>query len=132
MDITLENYKGLNLKELALNSRFGDLKFEKSFPQLVNLQKMFIEFEKLGYQRELAPSEQAQILNAVNQFLDYLKQIQLFDLNQQNPKEVHDNLENQIENFYNSTISSLRNFQTYLRQDIILKSQDQKKLQEER
>ena len=40
MDITLENYKGLNLKELALNSRFGDLKFEKSFPQLVNLQKM--------------------------------------------------------------------------------------------
>ena len=87
---------------------------------------MFIEFEKLGYQRELAPSEQAQILNAVNQFIEYLKRIQLFDLNQQNPKEVHDTLENQIENFYNSTVSALRNFQTYLRQDIILKSQDQK------
>lgn len=132
MDITLENYKTLNLKDLVLNSRFGDLKFEKGFPQLVNLQKMFIEFEKLGYQRELAPSEQAQILNAVNQFIEYLKRIQLFDLNQQNPKEVHDTLENQIENFYNSTVSALRNFQTYLRQDIILKSQDQKKLQEER
>ena len=32
MDITLENYKTLNLKDLVLNSRFGDLKFEKAFP----------------------------------------------------------------------------------------------------
>ncbi len=132
MDISEQNYKEVSLKDLCLNSRLGDLNFEKSYNYLNKLKDILSEFERLGYEKELSPNEQGQVSGARNQYIEYLKKIQQFDLNQPNPSGIRDALENEIENFYNSTVSSLRNSLTYLRQESILKSQDQEQLQKER
>lgn len=125
--------KKLNIKDIALNrKRLGDLVFEASYPYIEKLKSLFMELEKLGYVSELADSEINQIEQWLLDFTNRLRTLEQFDLQQASPKETHDSFESQITSFYNSVFPHLRNYLTYLRQESILKSQDQKQLQKER
>jgi len=134
-EIIAENLKTLEIKQIALNKdKFGALTFNKAYPLLHKLRKMFVEFEELGYKDFLTQSEIENIDNHREQLLNYIKRIH--DIHPETDasfnKDVRDQIENEIENFYNSTVEHLRNSLIYLRQEVAFKSKDQESLQEER
>lgn len=131
-EITVNNYKSVNIETIALDrNRLGTLVYEKANTYLKKLQEVFIELESLDYPSILTPNEVADIDNAKARFIEYLNRIRTFDINQPDPGGQHDQLEQEVENFYNDTSRQLRPFLTALRQEVTLKSSDQKILQRE-
>ena len=134
-EIIPENLKTLEIKQIALNKdKFGALTFDKAYPLLHKLRKIFVEFEELGYEELLTQDEINDVNNKREQLLAYIKRIH--DIHPETDasfnKDVRDQIENEIEGFYNGTVRHLRNNLIYLRQEAVLKSKDEKSLQEER
>ncbi len=131
-EISTENYKTVDIGSIALDrNRLGTLVFESAGNYLKQLQDLFNELEELEYQNILTPNEASEIENRRTTLIEYLNRVRVFDINQPNPGEQHDQLERETENFHNDTARQLRPFLTALRQDVALRSQDQKSLQKE-
>lgn len=131
-EITADNYQAIDIDSITLDrNRLGTLVFEKSSEYLKKLQSMYSELEELGYQTNLTPQEMGDIEGRRNTFIEYLNKLRTFDISQSEPRPTHDQLEVDIENFYNDVTRQLRPYLTSLRQEIILKSSDQKSLQKE-
>ena len=128
-ELSIDSLKTLNVNKLAFNKdKFGPLVFEESAPLLEKLVKLANEFEELDYKGNLSSHE----INAIDSFkenlLGHVMRIRDFDINIPNPKDTHDNYENQIKNFYNDITSQLRSSLVYLRQEAQYKTRGQKEL----
>ena len=125
--------KNFDIKGIALNrEKFGDLIFEKSFPVLEKLRSIFVEFDELGYQALGALPEDGvrNIRNLRDKFTQHLNRLKSFDMKEDgNFKSTHDAFENEMTNFYQTAFHTLFPLLTYLRQEMLLKRDDQKDLQ---
>ncbi|MFH1900578.1 MAG: hypothetical protein ABIJ83_04910 [Patescibacteria group bacterium] len=130
-EITIKNLNEINLKPLALNSDFGKLKFEKSFPYLQEIQGLFKELDDLDYENNLLQPEINEINNSKNRFIEFLNKLQNFEIGVSNSQQQHDGLENEIENFYNDTIKKYRLAELYLQNKVASKSKDKQELQKQ-
>lgn len=133
MEITRENIKKINIKELALSPKFGSLTFEKSYKKLEKIQKWLTEFIELDYKNELPENVSTSIDNHIDQFINHLKWLEQFDIATiSNAKAEHDAFEARIESFYNTIFNTLVvNHLDFLRQEVELKSKDKQKIQNE-
>ncbi|MEK7569968.1 MAG: hypothetical protein AAB515_00795 [Patescibacteria group bacterium] len=132
-DINAENLPSLDIKAIALNrDRLGTLAFESVEPILEELKKLYTELDNLDYKTRLTLDEVNQIDTAKNQLVQYLTQLEQFDIQQAGAKDVHDRIENEIKQHHNSIIKSFRNYLVYLRQELALKSKSAEELQKER
>lgn len=131
-EITDENLKDIDLKELATNKDLGRLNFETILPGLQDVRSLFIDLDELDYQGKLTDPE----INSVDQhrkrLIKLLNELRSFDIGQADSQQRHDNLENEIKNFRENVWQHLRNPLVYLRQDAELGKEDVQELQEER
>lgn len=128
-ELSLDSLKSIDIKAIAFNKNLlGPLTFDQSAPLLEKLLKLANEFDELGYKENLSTHEVNEIDAFKNNLLEHLRRIQNFDINQPNPKETHDNYENQILNFYNDVTRQLRASLVYLRQEAQYKAKNQKEL----
>lgn len=130
-EITQESIKSLNIRELALKKEFGALVFNVSYPLLEKIKKIFVELEDFDYENQLTLPEVQEIINYKNRFVDYLKRLSIFDITQPTPKDIHDNFENEIINFYDEFVKYSRPTLYYLKQEAADKSRDKKELQKQ-
>ncbi len=130
-EIKRESVTKIDIEKLALNKDFGRLTFKESLPFLRKTQALFKELDELNYQNNLSQEEISAIDIKKDQFIKQLTQLQQFDIGQADSQTVHDNLEQQFINFYNSTLKGLMTQLVYLRQEIALQSKDERNLQEE-
>jgi len=132
-EINETNFKDLDIKKIALNKKFGNLVFEDSTPKLEKLKKLFEEFEDLDYKNSLTDNEVANVDSRKKRFLEFLNRIKDFDISTDsaNPRQVHDNIENEIKALYDDSFQSLKTSLIYLRQEAALKSKDEEALKEQ-
>lgn len=130
MELTKENLRNVNIKDLALNPKFGSLTFDKSRIKLEKIQKWFTEFQELDYINELPENVSINIDNHIDQFIAHLQWLEKFDIATiPNAREEHDNFESRTDSFYNTVFN---NFVTtnlhFLRQEVELRSKDRQNL----
>ena len=127
-EITIESLNGINIKQLALNSDFGKLKFEKSYLYFKGVQDIFKNLDDHDYKNNLTQQEINNIDAKKNQFIEYLARLQKFDIGQAESQQLHDNLENEIINFHDDTVRNLRIIQLSLKDITASKSEDKQEL----
>jgi len=123
--------KEFSIKKYALNKdKLGSLIFDEAYKYFEEIQKLFIELIDLDYEGKLTPNEVQNISNRGTEFIDnHLIKLESYDINQDNAKNLHDNITNQIRDFYNSFSKEHRSALTYLRQEAGLENQSAKDLQ---
>ncbi len=131
MEITSENLNDINIRKLTLNKDFGKLKFERSQPHLIELQNLYKELDELDYQNNITQPEATGINGQKQELINLLKQIDQFDIAVVNSQQIHDDIENSIENHYNNAIPQLRSILVYLEHRAALKSKDKAGLQKQ-
>ncbi len=122
--------RNLDFKSICLDSRFGDLKFEAALPQLKKMQSVLVELEDLDYKSNLTQQEINQIDSAKNQLNNFATQIQGFKLSVPNPQQQRDQIQNEINQFYQNTFSTqTRTSLIFLRQETKPTRETEKELQ---
>ena len=135
-EISVENLKVLEIKKIALNTaKFGALTFGKAYPLLNEVRKFLVEFDELGFTERLSPEEIGNINSAKDRLIAFIEKIETADPETADPeidtnfnKNIRDELESQIEGFHNNFIKESRDGLVYLRQEVGLKSRDEKEL----
>jgi len=127
-EITIESLNSINIKRLALNSDFGKLKFERSYPSFKGAQDIFKNLDDHDYSNNLTQQEIDNIDAKKEQFIQYLKRLQEFDIGQAQSQQIHDNLENEVIKFYENTVKDLRVIQLALKDITASKSEDKQEL----
>ena len=128
-EITVENIRNIKIKSLALNQgKFGELIFERSYEILLKLQSLFVEIDELKYKELLSSEEVAKIDTLKGEFITYLQKIAVFEISQSAPKDIHDQIENEIDSFYNRASFETRSQLVLLRQETSKSSRDIKAL----
>jgi hypothetical protein len=124
--------KEFNVQKFALNKeKLGSLTFDDAYKYFEELQKLFIELIDLDYENKLTPEEVRNINVHGIQFINnHLSRLENYDINQNNAKELHDNIINEVRNFYNSLAQVYRSALVYLRQESGLENKNAKDLQE--
>lgn len=130
-EITIESLSDINIEQLALNSDFGKLKFEKSHSSFIGLQNIFKNLDDHDYKNNLTQQEINNIDTRKKQFVDYLKRLQDFDIGQADSQQLHDNLESEVINFYDDTVRQFRLMQLALKDIVVSKSGDKKELEKQ-
>ncbi|MCF7820523.1 MAG: hypothetical protein K9M44_03590 [Candidatus Pacebacteria bacterium] len=122
-----------NIEKIALDKdRFGPLIFTSANTYLTRLQQFFKELADLNYQDYLTENETTQIDQKLKRLSLLIEQLRAFDLKQENNfTTTHDNYENEVKNFYQDVMNTLRGSLIYLRQEVGLKNKDEKELQEQ-
>jgi len=127
-DFTIESISSSDLKKLALNKDLGRLDFSNILNQLDKLQKIFNEFDELGFENLLTQEEINTINSHKNSFVTLLNRLKNFDIGQPNSQTEHDQIEQEIINLNNNVQKSLRAQLIYLRQEAATESQDSEEL----
>lgn len=121
MAIEIKSLKEANIKSLALNNKFGDLKFEDSYPKLEEIKSWILEFIELNYEQYLPVDKVNELENFVNKYIEKLNWLENFSITTSpQPKPEHDNFENEVNDVHKSffenfvvkywTYLNLRNF----------------------
>ncbi len=133
-EIVVENIKNINIKVLALNKdKFGPLIFEESYPRMEGLRSLFVELDELDYKSKLTEEEANNIDSRKKNFITQLTKLNEFDLKSDpNFTNTHDNFERDVIALYNSASKDFRGILVYLRQEITLKNQSEKELQDQK
>lgn len=130
MDIEIiKTIKETNIKNLALDAKFGEANFESSLKYLDPLQQTFIELFDNDYKSFFIDNESNNIENIATQFVEYIKQIKGFDPKNSDFSSSRSAFENNIKGFYQGNISTLRQYATSLWHNVQKSTPDQKRLQ---
>lgn len=122
--------RNLDFKSICLDSRFGDLNFENVLPALEAMKSVIVELEDLDYRKKLTQKEVGGIDVSRNQIQNFANQIQNFNLSVSNPQPERDQIQNQIEQFYQNNFSNYtRTPLIFLRQEIKPTQETEKELQ---
>lgn len=123
--------ESFDLKAICLNSNFGSLKFEDSYPKLQRIKEKILELEALNYREHLTEGESGKIENISRELIEqHIAPRENFDIGVGNSQQTHDQLETTADNFYESSLTKLRPFITYLRQEQQTDKEAQKELQD--
>ncbi|HYK08771.1 MAG TPA: hypothetical protein VEW42_04715 [Candidatus Eisenbacteria bacterium] len=117
MNPDFEELKNIDIHAITSNPDLGKLNFSTIEETLQKFKEILIELYDLNYQNSLSNSEVNVINDIVNQYVSYIKQLQVFDIGQSDSQIRHDDLQRAILNYYNSSIPNLRPYLTYLRQE---------------
>lgn len=100
----------INIPEIALNEKFGNLKFENASKKLSKVQEWLKEAKELSFKELLLPEQVDQLESYTNYLVEKLQWLCSFDIAtiEGSPKTEHDNFENQIDGFYNGVYQTLR------------------------
>ncbi len=128
-----ENVLEIDIPAVALDERFGSLKFEKASKKLSGIQAYLKEAQDLGYRDLLLQDQISQVDQFRKRLIEHLQWLQKFDLGTSaNPKTEHDNFENQIDGLYNDVYRQLvMSFLPFLRDERRRSNPEERKLDEE-
>lgn len=132
--VDLENVLTVDVPKIALDDRFGSLKFENASKKLTRIQEYLIEAKDLNYTELLIPNQASQVTNYISRLAQYLARIQSFDVGSAtgNPKAEHDSYENEIDGFYNEVYEALlMKYLPFLRDQRRRENPDERKLDKE-
>jgi len=133
MAIEIKSLKEANIKSLALNNKFGDLKFEQAYPKLEEIKDWILEFVELNFEENLPEDKVNDIINFFNRYSEKLNWLKSFSISaSSNPKAEHDNFENEINNIHKSFFENfVIKYLGYLKDQAITKSLDKKALEQQ-
>lgn len=120
--------RNIDLSSICLDARFGDLKFSNALPQLQKMQETMVELEDLDYKEHLTKSEINNIESLKSNLNSYINQIKNFNLTQGNPQQTRNNIETQVNSYYENNFPQTRNSLTYLYQHSKLDQKTEKEL----
>jgi len=120
------------VKKFALNKdKLGSLTFDEACEYFESLQNLFTELINLDYENKLTVDEANNINQQGEIFLNnHIARLENYDIGQDNAKQLHEQITNEIKNLYNSFSKGQRSILTYLRQESDLESKDAKDLQQ--
>jgi len=123
--------KEFPIKDIALNKeKLGSLTFDEAYKYFEDVQKLFIELIDLDYENKLTDEEKADIDNQAANFINsYLSVLESYDISQDNAKVRHDQITNNIKNFYNSFTKLYRPVLVFLRQEAGLEDKNAQDLE---
>ncbi len=130
MAIEIKLLKETDLEFLALNERFGDLKFRSAYPKLEEIKNWILEFVELNYEKYLPIEKTKEINDNFDKYANYLNWLKSFSISASgNPKIEHDNFERDIDNLYRSFFENfVVKYLGYLKDRASEKSQNKKVL----
>jgi len=133
MVIEIKSLKEVNIKSLALNNKFGDLKFEQAYPKLEEIKNWILEFVELNFEENLPDNKVQEINDHIEQYVQRLEWLRNFSIStSSNPKSEHDNFENQINGFHGSFFENfVTKYLGYLKNQASAKSLDKKALEQQ-
>lgn len=131
--IDKENVLNIDIPSIALDERFGSLKFESAVEKLTSVQKYLKEAHDLNFKDLLLTDQINQVENYQAQLINHLQWLQRFDLSTSaNPKAEHDAFENQILGFYNDMYRTVvMSFLPFLREERRRQNPKEKTLDED-
>jgi hypothetical protein len=132
--VDLENVLEVDISKIALDDRFGSLKFDNANKKLTKIQQYLIEAKDLDFAELLLPNQADQVRNYQARLTTYLQRIQGFDVGSAtgNPKGEHDQYEAEIDGFYNEIYEALpMKYLPFLREERRRENPDERKLDEE-
>lgn len=133
-DIDKNTVLEVNIASIALDERFGNLKFENASKKLSKVQEWLKEAKDLNYKALLLPEHILRLQDDTNFLVNKLKWLCNFDISTTagNPKVEHDEFESQVDSFYNGAYESLKmKYLPFLREEQRLAKPEEKKLDEE-
>src|SRR3989344_8895259 len=132
MAIDVKALRELDIKSLALNDRFGDLKFEIAYPKLEEIKRWFLEFGELNYEEYLPKEKVAELNRHFEKYSQHLNWLKGFSISTSANRLVeHDNFENQISSFHSSFFENfIVKYLAYLKNLVNARSQDNKALEQ--
>lgn len=133
MAIEIKSLKEANIKSLALNTKFGDLKFEQAYPKLEEIKNWILEFTELNFEENLPNDKVRELNNHIEQYVQHLGWLKNFSIStSSNPKSEHDVFENRINSFYQSFFENfVIKYLGYLKDQASAKSLDKKALEQQ-
>lgn len=128
-----ENVLDVDISAIALDERFGSLKFENADKKLTAIQRYVREAKDLQYGELLLKSQVNQIENFQKRLVERLQWLQKFDLSTNpNPKHEHDSFEQEVDGLYNDVYGNLvMVFLPFLREERRRENPGEKTLDEE-
>lgn len=133
MAIEIKSLEKINIESLALSNKFGDLKFEQSYPKLEEIKNWILEFTELNFEKNLPDNKVREINNHIDQYIKHLDWLERFSIStSSNPKSEHDDFENMINNFHRSFFENfVIKYLGYLKDQASAKSLDKKALEQQ-
>lgn len=133
-DIDQSTVLEVNIASIALDERFGNLKFESANTKLSKVQEWLKEARDLDYKKLLLPEHISNLQNYTDFLVEKLKWLCSFDISTTagNPRAEHDQFESQVDSFYNGVYESLKmKYLPFLREERRLENPEEKKVDEE-
>lgn len=131
--ITIENVFDVDIKKLAMDSRFGSLVFENANEKLSKIQGWLKEARDLKYEELLLESDAALMTTNIKTLVERLQWLNNFDISAiGNIKQEHDNFERQVDAFHKTVYQQVvMKYLPFLREERRRENPDEKKLEEE-
>lgn len=127
------NVLEIDVPKIALDERFGSLKFDNASDKLLRVQRFLREAHDLQFRDLLISDHANQIDSFQKRLVQHLQWLQKFDLSTSgNPKGEHDNFEREIDNYYKDVYKNLvMVFLPFLREERRRENPEEKALDEE-
>lgn len=125
----LKRLEELNIEELCLNGKFGELKFDQSIKPLEIMRANLVELEQFSFRDRLSSSEIREIQQAMERFWELVNSILNFSIAQEHPQNAKNTIQSTIEHFYDRDFINLtRRSLMYLKQEAMLTSPSNQKM----
>ena len=133
IDITTENVFEVEIKKLALDERFGALKFEYALDKLLKIQEWLKEAHDLNYQGLLMGDDYSIVEGSINELVFFLRELQVFDISAvSNPKAEQDSFNQHVDNSYQEVYTKIAmRILPFLREEKRREDPEQQKLDAE-
>lgn len=110
IEITKENVFEVDIEKLALDDRFGDLKFTDTSSQLLQIQEWLKEVHDLNYKELLEQDNVEKIDRYTNAFVILLRMLQKFDFSTvSNPKAEQVSFNQRVADFHIKLLVDVEN-----------------------
>jgi hypothetical protein len=129
-----ENVLSVDVESIAMDERFGSLKFEGANKKLKDIQSWLIEARDLGYDKLLIEGDINIVKSYTTDLKKHLQWLLTFDIasTATNVKQEHDNFENLINKHYNNVYQTLvMRLLPFLREERRRQNPNERKLDEE-
>ncbi len=115
----LGRIKAFNIDALANKENLASLTFDQSISQLQQLRDLFAKFDTLRYRKFFTKREIERVDSRAREFVTrFIDRLEGFSVEIPNAKQVHDDIQNDVERFWDETFSELRPLMSALRQEV--------------
>ena len=107
IEITKENVFEVDIEKLALDDRFGDLKFTDTSSQLLQIQEWLKEAHDFNYQELLISDDIGKINELTKALVALLKRLKRFDITEEDSLYERDEINEHVEEFYQNVYTEV-------------------------